>query len=651
MSFKAKLISLTILVSLMSTSLIFSVSFFNSKSETLRLIEDDLLNRTKSFSHFLNSFIKQREVDLKVISQSDILESTEHEAISQYLEEVTKENPSLTQLYVLDVNGVITSSSTGKSNGLRLDAVFPKTKEMIEKGYSGKQGDTYGSESFKFQENGAFSVSTPITDDSNITVVGLIVAVIDLKFIASEVATFDDGIIGDKYVYIVDNDGNIIASEDPGAGFLKPFPDLETNKKALDYFKDDDGVVSYSDKFGDDVMAAYADMTELGQNQTLDWSIVTVAPMSDITIPTIELSKKLLLAFLGALALSFVTSIFASKFLIKTLEGIMNFVTKVSLKIDESSNQLANVSNNLDSSISTQASSIQETTASLTEIAAMVNNNSENSKLSLKASSESEKSVENGRSTINCLLDSINKISDGNKEVADAVESSNNEMSTITDLISEIEEKTKVINDIVFQTKLLSFNASVEAARAGEMGKGFAVVAEEVGSLATMSGDAAFEISQILENSTLKVNEIINRSKSKIKPIVEKSAIDISEGIDNAKKCDEALNDIYTNASHVQVKMKEIANSSEEQSIGVSEITKAVQQIENVMNETSSISSEVKNMSGMQRENSNELGDVILRLQRFLGNKGSIDVVNSFENEVEFEIEEEVSTFKDKEAA
>ena len=60
---------------------------------------------------------------------------------------------------------------------------------------------------------------------------------------------------------------------------------------------------------------------------------------------------------------------------------------------------------------------------------------------------------------------------------------SNKEIQEIVKVIAEIGNKTKVINDIVFQTKLLSFNASVEAARAGENGKGFAVVAEEVGKL------------------------------------------------------------------------------------------------------------------------------------------------------------------------
>ncbi|MCX7978832.1 MAG: methyl-accepting chemotaxis protein, partial [Bdellovibrionaceae bacterium] len=73
------------------------------------------------------------------------------------------------------------------------------------------------------------------------------------------------------------------------------------------------------------------------------------------------------------------------------------------------------------------------------------------------------------------------------------------ELEAAMGVIRQVAKKTEVINEIVFQTKLLSFNASVEAARAGEAGKGFAVVAEEVGKLAKMSGDAATEISQIVE--------------------------------------------------------------------------------------------------------------------------------------------------------
>ncbi|MHA0111674.1 methyl-accepting chemotaxis protein, partial [Klebsiella pneumoniae] len=80
-------------------------------------------------------------------------------------------------------------------------------------------------------------------------------------------------------------------------------------------------------------------------------------------------------------------------------------------------------------------------------------------------------------------------------------EDANSQLQSISNIIGEISAKTNIINDIVFKTQLLSFNASIEAARAGQHGRGFAVVAEEVGNLAQMSGNAAKEIRALLEDS------------------------------------------------------------------------------------------------------------------------------------------------------
>ena len=80
-----------------------------------------------------------------------------------------------------------------------------------------------------------------------------------------------------------------------------------------------------------------------------------------------------------------------------------------------------------------------------------------------------------------------------------------------------------MINDIVFQTKLLSFNASVEAERAGEHGKGFAVVAQEVGNLATMSGESAEEITKILDESVKMVQKLVSSNQVEIEKLVQEN--------------------------------------------------------------------------------------------------------------------------------
>lgn len=138
----------------------------------------------------------------------------------------------------------------------------------------------------------------------------------------------------------------------------------------------------------------------------------------------------------------------------------------------------------------------------------------------------------------------------------------NKNIEEINRVILEIAEKTKVINEIVFQTKLLSFNASVEAARAGEQGKGFAVVAEEVGNLATMSVNAAQDISNMLGESTAKIQEIVRQTKEEMSRLTTQSKNDVENGIKVARDCDVVLNEIVKNVNHVDQLVREITEAS-----------------------------------------------------------------------------------------
>ena len=124
--------------------------------------------------------------------------------------------------------------------------------------------------------------------------------------------------------------------------------------------------------------------------------------------------------------------------------------------------------------------------------------------------------------------------------------------------------------------KLLSFNASVEAARAGDAGKGFAVVAEEVGNLAAMSGDAAKEITTVLDNSLRQVQGAVDNTKNKVGAIIDQSRGKVMRGTEIVETCSKVLKQITRNVADVNDMIIEISITSNEQSSGMEQISSAM---------------------------------------------------------------------------
>lgn len=193
---------------------------------------------------------------------------------------------------------------------------------------------------------------------------------------------------------------------------------------------------------------------------------------------------------------------------------IVEDVKKSAEKLSSLSGVLTSSSAHLSSRVQEESSALTETASSLEQISAMISRNNENSQELEKIQRESQDCVDSGRKSVEGVLQVIGSLKEANEVMEKDIAKSNQEVERISQVITEIANKTKVINEIVFQTRLLSFNASVEAARAGDMGKGFSVVAEEVGRLAEMSGKSAVEISEILSKSSEMVNQIISKNSS-----------------------------------------------------------------------------------------------------------------------------------------
>ncbi|MBX3034070.1 MAG: MCP four helix bundle domain-containing protein, partial [Bdellovibrionaceae bacterium] len=220
----------------------------------------------------------------------------------------------------------------------------------------------------------------------------------------------------------------------------------------------------------------------------------------------------------------------------RAITEVVRNLSDGSTQVSAAAAQIASAAEELSQATTEQAASLGETAAAIEEMNSMVGKNSENARSTSSTSVVSQQKAGEGKNVVEKMISSMDEINSSNNNIMEQVNQSNARIAEIVNVIEEIGNKTKVINDIVFQTKLLSFNASVEAARAGEHGKGFAVVAEEVGNLAQMSGNAAKEISSLLEESVNKVNSIVSETKTRVEKLITDGRETVESGTQVARQ-------------------------------------------------------------------------------------------------------------------
>lgn len=334
----------------------------------------------------------------------------------------------------------------------------------------------------------------------------------------------------------------------------------------------------------------------------------------DATVTAIALSLMILLGMIIILIVTYRFTFKLSKDLQIISSGLLDGVNVV----NSASHGLKNASEGLSSSSQGQARSIESTTHSVEEIAKKVTSNADQAKESRSTFAEVLIVTEKGKKSVHDVGEAVKEIHSSSVNLTTQITENNNEITKIVGYINNIEERTKVIHDIVFQTKLLAFNASVEAARAGEQGQGFAVVAEEVGNLAQISGNAAKEISDMLTESISQVQNIVQSSQEKIDSLIEIGKDKIDIGLDRAKRCGEVLDQIATSIESVNSMVVNIATSSEEQNSGVSEISKSIHEINATTQKNLTLSNHVSQSADSLAAQAEQLNTMVMKLNEVI---------------------------------
>lgn len=270
------------------------------------------------------------------------------------------------------------------------------------------------------------------------------------------------------------------------------------------------------------------------------------------------------------------------KLTLNTVGGELSLGSTTVLK---AANEFNTLSSQIKDSTNKQASALHQTSSAIVEIKNTVERNSELTTVSVDMVKNCKQSAQKGKNASQDMLKAIEEINVAQQETIDTLETTSNDVKDMVKLIETINQKTSVINDIVFQTKLLSFNASVEAARAGEHGKGFAVVAEEVGNLAQMSGNAAQEINQLLSSSVVKVEGIVKNTDSRKGELQRKTTEMVQRGKSTSLESDQYLSDIAEKLESLHQMIEEINQASKEQTEGITSISDAINNLDAITSE------------------------------------------------------------------
>ena len=471
------------------------------------------------------------------------------QTVSAKLRKTVKAFPYFEKINLINKSGLATSGSDPSTVGKENLGERPYFKEALQ-GKANVSDVLIG----KGSKKPVAMVSVPIKEGD--VIVGVLSAVLNMGYFDDYVDPIKVGKLGYAWMFAVD--GLLLAHPDDSIVYKTNIKDWDFGKQMVD---GKDGVLFHKDK-GLDKISAFSRLKELNA------VICVTADMGELLDPmrvvrTINFGLSGATILIVGIVIFFVVRSIANP-IGRSIESLMD----VAVSVTSASDQVSSASNQLAEGASEQAAGLEETSAALDEMSSMTKQNAGNASQADRIMKEAIRVIERANESMAKLTASMGEIARSSEDTQKII---------------------KTIDEIAFQTNLLALNAAVEAARAGEAGAGFAVVADEVRNLAMRSAEAAKNTAALIEGTVKRVKE----------------------GSELVESTNKEFRAVSLSAAQSSELVAEITAASLEQAQGIEQVSRAVADMNAVIQQNSTASEETAAASGAMHLQSERMKELI----------------------------------------